>query len=76
MQAPIIPASKSDGTRTNKSSFNEATNQYSFHRFSENIAGNIANKVLDIEFDVKTADGRIEIQTVDSLSDEGLGDQT
>lgn len=60
LQVPIIPASKSDGTRTNKSSFNEATNQYSFHRFSENIAGNIANKVLDIEFDVKTADGRIE----------------
>ena len=60
LQAPIIPASKSDGTRTNKSSFNEATNQYSFHRFSENIAGNIENKVLDIEFDVKTADGKIE----------------
>ena len=52
LQVPTIAASKSDGTRTNRSSFNSAKNQYSFHRFSENIAGNISNKVLDFEFDV------------------------
>ena len=50
MQAPTIPASKSDGTRDNKRGYNEATNQYSFHRFSQNIAGNIANKVLNVQF--------------------------
>lgn len=59
MQAPIIPASKSDGTRDNKSSFNEATNQYGFHRFSQNIAGNVANKVLGIQFDIKDENGTI-----------------
>lgn len=57
LQAPTIPASKSDGTRDNKESFNEATNQYSFHRFSQVIAGNIANKVLDIEFDIVDENG-------------------
>lgn len=59
MQAPIIPASKSDGTRDNKSSFNEATNQYGYHRFSQNIAGNISNKVLGIQFDIKDETGKI-----------------
>jgi len=53
-----IPASKSDGTRDNKSSFNEASNQFGFHRFSQNIAGNIANKVLDIQFDVVDENGK------------------
>jgi hypothetical protein len=60
MQAPTIAASKSDGTRDNKSSFNEATNQFGFHRFSQNIAGNISNKVLDIQFDVKDENGKIQ----------------
>lgn len=59
LQAPTIPASKSDGTRDNKRGWNKATNQYSFHRFSQQIAGNIANKVLDIEFDTVDANGKI-----------------
>jgi len=59
LAAPTIPASKSDGTRDNKSSFNEATNQFGFHRFSQNIAGNISNKVLDIQFDVKDETGKV-----------------
>lgn len=60
LQTTTIAASKSDGTRTNRSSFNEATNQYGFMRFSENIAGNISNKVLDFQFEVKTETGSIE----------------
>ena len=59
LQATTIAASKSDGTRDNKSSFNEATNQFGFHRFSQNIAGNISNKVLDIQFDIKDENGVI-----------------
>ena len=59
LQTTTIAASKSDGTRTNRSSFNEATNQYGFMRFSENIAGNIASKVLDFEFEVKV-DGKVQ----------------
>lgn len=60
LQTTTIAASKSDGTRTNRSSFNEAKNQYGFMRFSENIAGNIASKVLDFQFEVKTETGAIE----------------
>lgn len=59
LAAPIIPASKSEGTRDNKRGYSEATNQYSFHRYSQNIAGNISNKVLGIQFDVKGADGKM-----------------
>ena len=55
--APIIAASKSDGNRSNRMAPGEMTNQFSFHRFSDNIAGNIANKVIDIEFDIQTANG-------------------
>lgn len=53
--APIIAASKSDGNRSNRMAPGKMTNQFGFYRFSDNIAGNIANKVLDIEFD--TASG-------------------
>ena len=59
LQTTTIAASKSDGTRDNKSSFNEATNQFGFHRFSQNIAGNISNKVLDVQFDVKDENGNM-----------------
>lgn len=52
MGAPIIAASKSDGNETNRMAPGEMTNQFGFHRFSENIAGNIANKVIDIEIDL------------------------
>lgn len=50
--APTVAASKSDGNRTNAQSTAKATNQFGYHRFSKPISGNIANKVVDIEFDV------------------------
>ena len=51
MTAPIVSQSKSDGNRSNRMAPGKMTNQFSIHRFSDNIAGNIANKVVDIEFD-------------------------
>ena len=59
LMAPIIPASKSEGTRDNKRGYGEATNQYGYHRYSQNIAGNVASKVLGIQFDVKDAEGKM-----------------
>ena len=50
--APTVAASKSDGNRSNRQSTAKATNQFGYHRFSQPITGNIANKVVDIEFDV------------------------
>lgn len=47
---PTIAQSKSDGTATNRVTPGEATNQFGFYRFSDNIAGNAANKVTEIEF--------------------------
>ena len=55
LSAPTAAASKSDGNRTNAQSSAKATNQFGFYRFSKPISGNIANKVVDIEFD--TMDG-------------------
>ena len=51
--APIIAMSKSDGNRSNRMAPGEMTNQFGAFRFSDNIAGNIANKVVDIEFDLE-----------------------
>jgi len=51
--APIIPMSKSDGNRSNRMAPGEMTNQFGAFRFSDNIAGNVANKVIDIEFDTE-----------------------
>lgn len=53
--APVVSQSKSDGNRSNRMAPGQMTNQFSVHRFSDNIAGNIANKVMDIEFE--TEDG-------------------
>lgn len=53
MAAPHVAASKSDGNRSNKMMPGKWTNQYGFTRFSQQIAGNIANKVTPIEFDLK-----------------------
>ena len=53
MSAPTIPASKSDGNRFNSMTPGRLTNQFSFHRYSYAIAGNIANKVTPIEFDIE-----------------------
>lgn len=50
--ATTIAASKSDGTSDRKSSFSELTNQFGFHRFSQNIAGNIDNKICNIELEI------------------------
>lgn len=51
--ASSIPASKSDGNRSNNQSFSKATNQYGYYRFSKQIAGNMGNKVVDIAFDTE-----------------------
>lgn len=48
-----IPTSKSDGNRSNNQSTAKATNQYGLYRFSKQIAGNIGNTVVDIEFDLE-----------------------
>ncbi len=55
MSAPTVAASKSKGNRSNSMSPGKMTNQFSFHRFTENITGNVANKVTVYEFD--TASG-------------------
>src|SRR6056297_794331 len=53
MTAPAIASSKSDGNRSNKMGPGELTNQFGFYRYSTNIAGNVANKVMPIEFKTK-----------------------
>jgi len=53
MTAPTVAASKSDGNRSNSMAPGTMTNQFGFHRFSKNIAGNIANKVTPIEFELE-----------------------
>lgn len=53
MSAPTIAASKSDGNRSNTMAPGKMTNQFGFHRFSKNIAGNIANKVTPIQFELE-----------------------
>jgi len=50
MTVPTIAASKSDGNASNTMAPGKVTNQFGFHRFTKNIAGNIANKVTPIEF--------------------------
>ncbi len=53
MSAPSVAASKSDGTSSNSMVPGKWTNQFGYNRFSKNIAGNIANKVTNIEFDLE-----------------------
>ncbi len=53
MTAPTIAASKSDGNRSNTMAPGKMTNQFGFHRFSKNIAGNLANKVTPIQFELE-----------------------
>lgn len=50
--APVIAASKSDGTSSNHVAPGEMTNQFGFHRYGYEIAGNVSNKALNIEFDL------------------------
>jgi len=51
MGAPSTTASKGDGNRSNTMTPGEYTNQFGYHRFSKQIAGNVANKVVVYEFD-------------------------
>lgn len=51
--ANSIPMSKSDGTASNSMTPGEWTNQFGAYRYSKQIAGNIANKVSVIEFDLE-----------------------
>jgi hypothetical protein len=57
MSAPMVAASKSDGNRSNSMAPGKMTNQFGFHRFSKNIAGNIANKVTPIQFQLEDENG-------------------
>ena len=50
--APIIAASKSDGTSSNHVAPGEMTNQFGFHRYGYELAGNISNKATTIQFDL------------------------
>jgi len=51
--ATSVPASKSDGTSSNSIAPGKWTNQFGFQRYSKNIAGNVANKVTNVEFDLE-----------------------
>lgn len=51
--APAVAASKSDGNRSNSMGITEATNQFGYYRFSKQITGNVANKVVNVEFDLE-----------------------
>lgn len=51
--APSVAASKSDGNRSNSMTPGRMTNQFGFHRYSKQIAGNVANKVTVYEFDTE-----------------------
>ncbi len=53
MGAPVVAMSKSDGTSSNSMSPGKWTNQFGLYRFSKNITGNVANKVVNIEFDLE-----------------------
>lgn len=51
MTAATVAPSKSDGNASNSMSPGKMTNQFSFHRFTKNIAGNVANKVVSYAID-------------------------
>lgn len=53
LNAPSVAASKSIGNRSNRTTPGEMTNQFGFHRFSKDIAGNVANKVVEFEFELE-----------------------
>ena len=53
MGAPSTTASKGDGNRSNTMTPGEYTNQFGYHRFSKQIAGNITNKVVEYQFDTE-----------------------
>lgn len=53
MGAPSVSLSKSDGTSSNSMSPGKWTNQFGLYRFSKNITGNVANKVVNLELDLE-----------------------
>lgn len=55
---PTIPQSKSDGNYSNTQSPMQVTNQFGYHRFSEVIAGNASNFVVN--FTMEKAGGETE----------------
>jgi hypothetical protein len=57
MGAPSVAASRSDGTVSNSMSPGKWTNQFGLYRFGKQISGNVANKVVNIEFDTLSEDG-------------------
>jgi hypothetical protein len=50
--APLVAMSKSDGTTSNSMAPGKWTNQFGLYRFGKQITGNVANKVVNIEFDL------------------------
>lgn len=58
LAAPTVAASKSDGTTFNKRTPGKWTNQFGFYRFGFEITGNIANKVMNIEFPTEDGNGK------------------
>ena len=55
MSAPTVSESYSKGNRSNVMGTGKMTSQLEFHRYSKEIAGNLANVVTEYEF--KTANG-------------------
>jgi hypothetical protein len=53
MGAPVVSQSKSDGTTSNSMAPGKWTNQFGLYRFGKKISGNVANKVVNIEFDTE-----------------------
>lgn len=53
LTAPTIPESYSKGNRTNVMGPGKMTSQLEFHRYSKEIAGNLANTVVTYEFKTK-----------------------
>lgn len=54
MAPPSVPGAMSDGTASRSQTPGKWTNQFGFLRFSKNITGNVANKVVNIEFDTES----------------------
>lgn len=53
MGATSVAGSLSDGTTSNRMFPGKLTNQFGWSRYSKPIAGNITNKVVNIEFDIE-----------------------
>jgi hypothetical protein len=53
MSAPTIPEAYSRGNRDNKRGLGKMYNQIGFQRYSMEIGGNIANKVVSVQFPVE-----------------------